>query len=160
MDNRVFGLLMANHCMPQFADLVLQVSTRHADDEVQRRLINSITHGSQMARICQSQEALQMIYATTEHLFNEATPQCIQVQEDAHRVIVSMVSHAAAMARIAAAGADEINATVRPMAHEPLPKQPDELRRLNTRLDDARRQIGDISHHVAMERLVHNIGRQ
>lgn len=160
MDNRVFAMLMARHCTPRFADLVLQVSVRHSDDNVQHRLVSAITHGSQMAQICQNEEASQMIYSTTEHLFSEATPNCIQVQEEAHRVIVSMISHAANMAGIATEGADEILGTVRAMAYEPLPQRSEELRRLNSRLEDARRQIADICHRVNMDRFVREIDRQ
>jgi hypothetical protein len=160
MDIRIFAQLMANNCTPQFANLVLQVPIRHSDDKVQRRLISSITHGNQMARICQGGESLDMIYATTEHIFNEATPQGIATQEDGHRVIVSMVSHATGMARIATAGADEIYAAVRPMAHERLPQNAVESRRLHGRLEDARRKVSDICHRVSMERLLHSIGQR
>ena len=160
MDSNMFAVLMANNCTPPYAKLVLQVTARHADEHVQHRLISSICHGSQMARIPQSADAGEMIYSTTEHLFNEATRQAIQSQEEAHRQIVSMVCHAAGMGRIATEGAAEIFATVHLIAHESLPTDATQLQRLNTRLEGARQAMGDISHRISMERLMHNIRRQ
>jgi hypothetical protein len=153
MDMSIHAQMMANLCTPPFAQLILQVPTRHADTgDVQRQLIGAIAHGDQMARICQSRESQEMIYTVTEQLFTTAVASHFDIQGEAARFIVGMVSHADAMARIATEGAEEVFAAVRPIAHDPVPGNSHELERLRQRLEKARQEIGNISHRVMMER--------
>ena len=153
--------LMANLCTPRYAQLILQVTTRHADTgDVQRQLIAMISHGNQMSRICGTADAQEMIYAITEKLFNSATVNGYPFQDEATRLIVSMVSHAASMARIVSEGYAEIYGTTRPIVNDALPTNTQELDRLKQRLEGVRNEISDISHRVQMERLTRSITRR
>lgn len=153
--------LMANLCTPPYAQLILQVITRHLDTgDVQRHLIAMISHGSQMSRICGTADSQEMIYSATEKLFNSATISSYPFQDEATRLIIAMVSHAASMARIVSNGAAEIYGTMRPIVDDALPANTRELERLKERLESARHQISDISHRVQMERLARSFARR
>jgi hypothetical protein len=160
MDIGIHAQLMAHHCVPRIAELVLRVpAEKPGDDNFQTRLISSIVHGSQMSTNCQYAEAREMMHVTTELFFAAATPDCFNLQNEAHRAIVSMAAHASQMAATVYEGAAEILSTVQPMADEALPATQRGLERLQERLEMARRKISDISHRALMERSRQNIGR-
>jgi hypothetical protein len=160
MDNRFHAQMMARHCPPRIAELVVRVpSEKQDDDNFQLRLIGSLVHGCQMANNCQYAEGKEMQYAITERLFAEATPNSIGVQHDGHMAIVGMVSHASGMAVSAHEAAAEILSTVQPTTVEPLPTTQRELDGLRARLNDARQEISNIAFRVLGERRLQNLGR-
>ena len=145
MRNQVFAIGMAVHCSPDFARLVLAVTAKHADDNVQHRLISAITHSSSMADKCHTQPARDVIYRVTERLFNDADAGCYTIQDAAHWEIVREATYAGLMAHNCPNGADEIHALLRPFADEPLPRMPDQRRQLSARLQTAYVAMRDIS---------------
>jgi hypothetical protein len=161
MQMAMHAQLMANLCTAPYAQLILQVTTRHPDTgDVQRQVIAMISHGNQMSRICGTTDAQEMIYAVTEKLFASATVNGYAFQDEATRLIIGMVSHAAAMARIVSDGAAEIYGTVRPIVDDTLPTDTQQLDRLKLRLESARAEISNISHRMQMERLTRSISRR
>src|SRR4051794_3396524 len=99
MRNQIFAMAMAKNCFPEVAKLVLAVTTKHTDENVQHRLINAIAHSSNMANSCQTQPARDVIYSITERLFNEADLRCYSVQDAAHWEIVRESTFASLMAQ-------------------------------------------------------------
>jgi hypothetical protein len=157
VDSAIFARLMANLCAPGFSELVLQVPIQFpTDDNLQHRLINAIAHGSQMAQICEATEAKGMIYLVTQHLFENASD-CFAVQDDGARIVIGVVSHANAMARITPEVASKIYAEVRPLAQETLPTTQHQLALLRQRLDEAWREITNIVHSAQMDRTVRGL---
>jgi hypothetical protein len=157
MNNLLFAHMMANLCKPDFAELVLQVPTRYpGDGNYQHRLISAIAHGSQMAQICRSQETNEMIYKTAVNLLNGGQDN-LDVQDEAARLIIGIVSHAHSMARITTEVADKIYAQVQPLAHAALPTGSKELEELKRRLDSAWKEISNIAHSAQMQRLLRNM---
>jgi len=158
MDNRIHAQLMARNCTPRIAQLVVRVpGEKPGDDFYQTRLISSLVHGSLMSNPCQYTEAKEMIFAVTERLFAEATPDSFGAQGNAHTAIVGMVAHASLMAVTAHEGVAEILSAVQPTTLDTLPTTERELAGLHGRLEDARREISNISHRVLMERQLDNI---
>lgn len=154
MNSTVFAQLMAKLCKPGFSELVLKVPMRYGDnDDLQHRLINSIVHGSQMAQICQSREAKEMIREVIQHLFEGATD-CFAIQDEGARLIIGMVSHANAMARITTEVADRIYAEIHPLVNDSLPATQQKLNLLKKRLEAAWSEITNIVHTAQMERLI------
>lgn len=160
MDIRIHAQLMATHCVPRIADLVLRVPTDKADDDnFQTRLIGSIVHGCQMSRNCRYAEAVEAMFVVTEHLFAAAEPGNIDVQNNAHMQIVGMISHASQMGTTTPEGAAEMLAAVQPMVDAPLASTQRQLDDLHARLEMARQRIGSIAHHCQMERSRENFAR-
>jgi hypothetical protein len=104
-------------------------------------------------------EAKEMMYVATEHLFSAASPDCLDVQDQAHMMIVGMVSHASQMATTAHEGAAEMLSAVQPMVDEVLPTTQRELAQLRQRLELAQSRIRDISFRVLMERQRETLAR-
>lgn len=157
----IHAQMMANLCTAPYAQLILQVMTRHPNTgDVHRQLIAMISYGSQMSRICGTANSHEMIYTVTEKLFNSATISSYAFQDEATRLIIAMVAHATSMARIVSDGAAEIYGTVRPIVDDIMPVNAQDLDRLKERLESARNQISDISHRVQMERLARSIARR
>lgn len=158
MDYRIHAQMMSHHCPPRIAQLVVRVPLEKPDyDNFQLRLIGSLVHGCQMANNCQYGEAKEMQYAITERLFAEATPDAISVQHDAHLAIVGMVSFASLTAVSMQEAAADILSSVQPTTLETLPTTQREFDGLRARLDDARREISNISHRVITERQLRSI---
>ena len=160
MDIHIHAQLMAHHCVPRIADLVMRVPLdKPGDDNFQTRLIGSLVHGCQMSRNCRYADAVEAMFVVTEHLFATAQRSNFDAHNNAHMQIVSMVSHASQMGTTTPEGVAEMLTAVQPMVDAALPSTQCELDDLHARLELARQKIGRISHRILMERSRENFAR-
>jgi hypothetical protein len=153
MDNAIHAQLMASHCVPRIAQLVVRVPSEECGgDSFQTQLISSLVHGSLMSNNCKYAEAKEMMYAVTERLFTTASPEYFDVQNQAHMLIVGMASHASQMGTTTPDGLCETLSAVQPLVEESLPTGQQRLGRLRERLELAQSRIKDVGFKVLMER--------
>ncbi len=155
MDIAVFAQLMAQLCLPRFAELILQVPVRHVGkDELSRKLINTISHADKMAAMPSSAQAKEMIYTVAEKAFNTAVSSTYDLQSEGARVVIALIAHADGMGRIVSEASGEIFDVVRPIVKQPLPAQQQDLDALMAQSNAITSQISRISHRVNMDRMV------
>jgi len=153
MDIRVHAQLMATHCVPRIADLVMRVpKEKPGDDRYHSALIRALVHGCSMARNCKFPEAVEAIYVVTERLFATATPANFDAHSEGHMSIVREVAHAAGMGVSSQEGFPEMLAAVQPMVEGPLPQTRQDMNNLRARLYASTHRIRDISYRVLAER--------
>jgi hypothetical protein len=146
MDIAVHAQGMAHNCTPAFAELVLEVPTRLANNyDFQRRIILEIVHASGMSQIDARPETTQMLYNVANRLLTTATPQSFLMQAEATRRIVQAVVHAHNIALTVPTEAERLMAAVRPLTNSALPTGPAELRILEGRLTEAQSTIRSVA---------------